>query len=561
MPQSTPMPSPVVIDRRRLRRVVRFFARTFLSVVLRDGILSMPILSVFRGEPEPRWRELARRYRLLAVELGGVLIKLGQYLSTRVDVLPLAVTDELAGLQDAVPGAGFESIRAQIEEDFGRPLAEVFPSFDREPLGAASLAQAHAARLPDGRDVVVKVLRPGIEVLVETDLRAIGRALRWLRSWSFIRKRIDLDWLIEEFTTTTRRELDLAAEGRHCERFAAGFADDPEILFPKIHWDASRARTLTQENVGGIRIGDLAALDAAGIDRSRVAHKLAQVYMRQVFEQHFVHADPHPGNLFVHPGSTTADGSRSFRLAFVDFGMVAEIPPRLREALRRLLIGMAGRDAAMVVKAVSEAGTLLPGADLVALEEAVESVFDRFWGLDLLKVSKIARRDAATLWKEFGQLVLDTPIQVQVDLMFAIRALEVLQGLTTALDPTMNPWDELVPYGKRLARESLLGSWPEILENLAEQLHAVTTLPAQARRTFRLAERGRLTVRTALAPDARRQVERLRSAVDRLATAILTAALVITGGSLLPTRPVAAAVFLGLAGVGVVWTVVSRFWR
>jgi predicted unusual protein kinase regulating ubiquinone biosynthesis (AarF/ABC1/UbiB family) len=166
------------------------------------------MLGRFRKPPLPRWKQLARSYRILAVDMGGVLLKLGQFLSTRVDILPAEVTDELAELQDEVPSAPVEEIIAQIEADFQRPISEIFACFKPKPLGSASLGQAHKARLLSGETVAVKVLRPGIKVVVETDLIAITKVFRWLKLYKPIRQHVDLDWLTQEFTTITRRELD-----------------------------------------------------------------------------------------------------------------------------------------------------------------------------------------------------------------------------------------------------------------------------------------------------------------------------------------------------------------
>lgn len=224
---------PVRIDFRRYRKVRRFVARTFLHVLWWDMILNAPGLRRFRPPAAGRWARIARRYRLLAGEMGGVLIKIGQFLSVRVDLLPPEVTRELAGLQDEAPPERFEDIVRQIESDFGRPLAEIFASVSPEPVGSASLAQVHPARLLSGEAVVVKVLRPGIDVLVETDLAATGLAFRLLKVSRNLRRRVDLDRVAEEIATITRRELDLANEGRNAERFTEDFAGDARVAIPR----------------------------------------------------------------------------------------------------------------------------------------------------------------------------------------------------------------------------------------------------------------------------------------------------------------------------------------
>lgn len=557
-----PPPDSPAIDRRRYRRIRGFLIRLFVHVLWHDVLFAQAGLTFLRSDPVPRWVTWAKRYRVLAVEMGGVLIKLGQYLSARVDLLPLAVISELAGLQDEVPAADFSLVEAQIADDFERSVDEIFQTIDSRPLGAASLAQVHQAVLRDGQSVVVKVLRPGIDALVETDLKAIALVIRWLKGWRFVRQRVDLEWLIEEFTTTTRRELDLEAEGRHAERFAENFAADDGVYIPRIFWQASARRTLTQENVAYLKIADLAALDEAGIDRCALANKLYLIYMEQIFHHEFVHADPHPGNLFVRPLSGPDDPAdwsvlpgeavppgrqRPFQILFVDFGMVAEIPPRLREALRRYVIAVASRDATGVVQALMQAGSLLPGADATQIEEAVEEIFDRFWGLDIAQANRLVRNEAAELWRQFGQVLLDTPIQVQVDLMFTLRAIELLTGLASQLDETFNPWQETVPFAEGLAKEAVELGWEDALRKLFVEARRYLTLPADLSRVVAQAGRGRLVVRSALAREDRRRLDRLHAAVEHLGHTLFLAAALVAGAVLHSSSPKLGAALMLLA--------------
>jgi predicted unusual protein kinase regulating ubiquinone biosynthesis (AarF/ABC1/UbiB family) len=397
------------IDFRRYRKVRRFVTRAFLQALWWDVILALPGLANFRRAPAQRYARLARRYRALAVEMGGVLIKLGQFLSIRVDLLPPEVIAELSGLQDEVSPEPLAAIERQIEADFGCPRREVFSWISPQPVGAASLAQVHAATLASGERVVVKVLRPGIEVIVATDLAAVGLALRLLRAWRRLRRRVHFDELERELRETTLRELDLAAEGRSAERFASNFAGDERVLVPRVYWPASGPHTLALEDVGYIKIADLAGLAAAGIDRGEVASTLYQLYLRQIFVHHFVHADPHPGNLFVRPlpapgeepiapgqavGPPPGERHRRFQIAFVDFGMTAEIPEHLRAALREYVIGLGTRDAERIVRSYMTAGVLLPGADLRRLAEMHEELFDRFWGVRIGDLRDVALSEA-----------------------------------------------------------------------------------------------------------------------------------------------------------------------
>jgi len=544
------------IDPHRYRKLRRFLARTLLQAFWHDVVLQQPLLRRLRRDPLARWSAVARRYRALAVELGGVLIKLGQFLSIRVDLLPPEVIGELAGLQDEVPPAPLAEILAQVEEDFGRPLAELFARFDPEPLGAASLAQVHAARLaghgPEpGGEVVVKVLRPGIDVLVETDLAALGLAVRWLKPWKRLRRRVDLDRLAAEVGATTRAELDMAAEGRNAERFARDFADDPRVRVPRVHWPWSAARTLTLENVAFLKIADHAGIEAAGISRAEVAKTLYRTYMRQIFVHDFVHADPHPGNLFVEPlpwaerasdgGADAAAGERGeegepagrpFRLVFVDFGMVATVPPRLRGALREYLFALGSRDAERLVAAYAAAGVLLPGADHRRLVEIHEDLFQRLWGVRIGELREVAMAEARYFLREYRDLLFELPFQVQVDLLFVSRAVGLLSGMATSLDPEFDPWAETLPFAEELAAAELAPGLAGLARELAAQARTATRLPQRVERVLTRAERGQLTVQLGLPPEARRPIERLERSVHRLSWSVVSAGALVAAAIL-----------------------------
>ena len=561
--------SPTVkINTQRYRKVRWFFAKAFIHVIFWDIILNRPILRRFRTEPIPRWRDIARRYRELALEMGGVLIKLGQFLSVRVDILPPEVTGELSGLQDEIPAEPIEAVLAQIEEDFGCPVAEIFDDFAPEPLGAASLGQAHKARLASGEEVVVKVLRPGIDVLVETDLAAIALAMRWLKFYRRVSTRVDLDWLAQEFTTITRQELDFKAEGEHAERFARDFAADQHVYIPKVYWDYCRPRTLTLENVGYIRIGDLEAIDAAGISRSAVARKFYNIYMEQTFVTNFVHADPHPGNVFIRPlrhpnepsGTTYCpedpvpyQHDRPFQIVFVDFGMVAVIPERLRGAFRDYAIAVGTRDAHRVIQAYDDAGVLLPGADKKRLEEATADMFNRVWGIKMGEFKDLAEVEYRYFMKEYRDIVYEAPFQFPADLLFIIRAVGILSGMATNLDPNFDPWAETIPFAERLAQEELQRNWRGWLQEGFQFGQLLFGLPNRVDRLITEVERGDIVLQTSLAPDTRKRITRLESAINRLGRLVLAAALLIAGTNLYIAGSPLGNWLLGLTALTLIW--------
>jgi predicted unusual protein kinase regulating ubiquinone biosynthesis (AarF/ABC1/UbiB family) len=537
---------PRPIDFQRYRRLRRFLVRTFLHALYWDVLLALPGLRTFRRPAVERWRRIARRYRSLATEMGGFLIKLGQFLSVRVDLLPLEITRELAALQDQVAPERTADMVSAIEEELERPLGAVFSRFDDESAGAASLAQVHRAALLSGEPVVVKVLRPGIERSVETDLSAVRLALRLLGFSRRIRRRVDLERLAEEIESTTRRELDLAAEGHNAERFAANFAGDGRVLIPAVHWPQSGRRVLTLEDVGYLKLNDSEALERAGIVPREVGKTLYRIYLQQIFIHSFVHADPHPGNLFVRPlplgdeppmqpgdagppaSGAPRPGGRGFQIVFVDFGMVAEIPERLRGALREYVIGIGARDAGRVVRAYEAAGALLPGADLERIVEAHEALFDRFWGVPMGDLRRVALSQAAYFFHAYQDLLREVPFQLQVELLFVQRAVGLLSGITTQLDPELDLWSETVPFARRLAGEGW-GELGTIVRELLAQVARTFRLPSQLENVFGRALAGTLTVRAGLSRESRDSLQRIERSIQRAGWLALAGGMVVAG--------------------------------
>jgi predicted unusual protein kinase regulating ubiquinone biosynthesis (AarF/ABC1/UbiB family) len=558
----TDAPTPAApINRARYRRVVRFFAGVFARTIWWEIILRHLLGSRFveRSATE-RWQRIARRYKALATELGGVLIKLGQFLSVRVDVLPREVTAELAGLQDEVPAESLEDIETVIQGEYGQPLDRVFRWFSPQPEAAASLAQVHRAQLLTGDAVVVKIQRPQIETIVETDLRAIYTATRWLKRYRPVRRRVNLDLLYDEFSRTTRSELDFAAEGQNAEVFADNFQDDEGIRIPRVYAQTSTRRVLIMENVASIKITDFDALEAAGIERREVASRLFDTYLKQLFFHNFVHADPHPGNLFVQPLPPILGMARPFRLVFVDFGMVAVVPERVRKHFRDYLLGFASKDAGRMVRAYQGAGVLLPGADLERLEQMEAELMERYAGLTMKQAREMAMTEWQDLAVEYRDIFYEMPFQMPTDLLFVGRAMAILFGMATALDPDFDAWQAILPFARQLATEEAKRDWRGLLGELERATRVVASLPGQADRFFSQATRGQLSVRTTWDPDATRSLRRVEAAVNRLAWAVVFAALLLAAVAVYVTQGlgVVSYVFWGLAAVALLVLLTRR---
>lgn len=521
-------PASPTIDRRRYRRIVRFFTGVFARFILWEVVLRriMGQRFVERSATE-RWQRVARRYRVLAVDLGGVLIKLGQFMSVRVDVLPPAVTSELAGLQDEVPAEPLDKIQALIEAEYGQPLSHIFRWFSPTAEAAASLAQVHRAQLLTGDDVAVKIQRPGIGAIVETDLLAIGTAMRMLKRYRSISRRVDLDRLYAEFSRTTRAELDFEAEGENAERFAENFAQDPCVRIPRIYTETSTQRVLVMENMVGIKIGDFEALEQAGVDRKEVAKRLFDTYLQQVFVHNFVHADPHPGNLFVQPLMPAPGQPRPFRLVFLDFGMVATIPEGLGKNLRNYLMAFATRDVNRMVRAFQDAGFLLPGADLERLEQVEGDLLDRYSGLTMRQAREQAMSEWQDLAREYRDILYEMPFQFPANLLFVGRAISILFGMASSLNPDFDLWQSVEPFARQMVIEEARRDWRDVLGELEKGVRLALSLPGQADRFFGEALRGELSVQTVWSPEAMRAVRRVESAVNKLTTAVVFAALLL----------------------------------
>ena len=522
------------IDQLRYRRILRFFAGVIANIIWWDlmmGRVPMARQRVVSSRPL-RLRHIAREFRGLAIEMGGVMIKLGQFLSSRVDVLPIEVTQELQGLQDEVPPADSEQVFALLREQLG-DLNRRFVNIERQPLAAASLGQVYRARLrPAGEAevarVVVKVQRPGIEDLVRTDLAALRVVARWTMRYKPIRKRANVPALLEEFARTLWQELDYRAEADNAEQFAEIHADNPRIQIPRVYREHSTDRVVVLEDVEALKIGDTAALAAAGIDTKDVAELLLEAYFKQIFVAEFFHADPHPGNLFVRPrpaAEAAGDAPPDFQLVFVDFGMAVRLPKAMGENLRKILIGVTQRDSRQLVEAYRDLGFFLPGADVERITDAHETILDQIYGRNLLDLTQPDPREIEAIGREFRDLLFDFPFQIPQDFIYLGRALGMISGLVSTLDPHINPWRQIERYGQQLLRGQGFQQFRDMrLAGVVELLRPFLGTPGRIQRLLEEAEKGRLRVQFKSDRDAVRQQERLEKRVGQLAWSVISGA-------------------------------------
>lgn len=417
------------------------------AVLLRHGLgWIVDLLDLRRllpGASEPKsvdGHSRAEHLRSAFEELGPTFIKLGQVLSTRPDLVPPEYESALAALQDAAPTVPTADIVDAVEAALGRPLRHTFGTFEAVPIAAASIGQVHAATLPDGREVVVKVRRPGVVEQVAVDLELLDRLAEVAGRRSSIARRYDPVGLAREFGSTLLAELDYPREGRNAERVAANFANDTDlnVRVPHVYWDLTRDAVITEERIRGIKVDDVRALDAAGLDRARIARTLADAYLSMVFLHGFFHADPHPGNVFVQ-----SDG----RVAFVDFGMVGSVSPRTGHALGTILVALVAGDPAQMADGLLRLG--------VAGDDVNRTVFERDLARLLEQYSRLPLEHLhlGPIIADVMSIVRAHRLRLPSDLALLLKTVMMCEGVAAQLDPTFELIPHLLPYAARLASD------------------------------------------------------------------------------------------------------------
>ncbi|MEO5812929.1 MAG: ubiquinone biosynthesis regulatory protein kinase UbiB [Rhodanobacter sp.] len=416
------------------------------------------------------------RLRLALTELGPIFVKAGQVLSTRRDLVPADIADELSLLQDQVapfPGA---AARAIVEFELGASIDQLYARFDEAPLASASIAQVHAATTRDGSDVVVKVLRPGIDEQIARDvrlLRALGElAQRWHPHADKIRP---LD-IVAEIEKMLENELDLQREGASASLLKRNFASGVDLYVPTVHWDLTSTRVLTLERVRGVSCDDIAAIDAAGIDRKTLAVKGVRVFYEQVFRDNFFHADAHPGNIWVDITRRTEP-----RFIALDFGIMGSLPQADQYWLAQNFIALFERDYARIAQLHVAAGWMPASVRLDELEAAVRTVCEPYFTRPLAQIS------LAELVVKLFQTARHFELTVQPQLILLQKTLLNIEGVGRTLDPEIDIWAVAHPVLKRILRErySPLRTLRDMRKRLPEWLHHAPEVPELVRDALR----------------------------------------------------------------------------
>nr|WP_227517489.1 AarF/ABC1/UbiB kinase family protein [Thermostichus lividus] len=369
------------------------------------------------------------------LDLGPTFIKLGQLFSTRADLFPTEYVEELSKLQDRVPAFSYDLVEKIIYEDFGRRIPELFRSFDPIPMAAASLGQVHKAQLVSGEEVVVKVQRPGLRQLFDIDLAILKGITRYFQNhpkWGQGR-----DWMgiYEECCRILYEEIDYLNEGRNADTFRRNFRDREWVCVPRVYWRYTSLRVLTLEYLPGIKISHYEALEAAGLDRKRLAELGAKAYLYQVLNDGFFHADPHPGNIAVSPGG---------QLIFYDFGMMGRIQAVTRDKLLRTFLSIAQRDGEQVVQSLIELGALVPTGDIGPVRRSIQYLLDNFMDQPF-EVQSVAQ-----ISDDLYEIAYDQPFRFPATFTFVMRAFSTLEGVGKGLDQDFNFMQVAQPFASEL---------------------------------------------------------------------------------------------------------------
>jgi ubiquinone biosynthesis protein len=488
------------------------------------------------------------RVREALIELGPIFVKFGQALSTRRDLLPREIAEELVKLQDRVPPFPGEQTRRQLAAAYRKPLEEVFARFDTEPLAAASIAQVHAAALPDGREAIVKVLRPGVRAQVRRDVELL-HALAALadRYWSEVRRFRPRE-VVSEFDNTVMDELDLMREAANAAQLRRNFEASPLLYVPEVYWDWCRPGVFVMERIHGINIGETDRLRAAQVDMRRLAANGVEIFFTQVFRHNFFHADMHPGNIFVN----VTDPSQPQYIA-VDFGIVGSLNPRDQQYLAENFLAFFNRDYQRVARLHIESGWVAPGTRLDEIESAFRTVCEPIFNRPLKDIS-------------FGQFLVRLftvarrfNMEVQPQLILLQKTLLNVEGLGRQLYPELDLWETAQPILEEWMRERVSGR--AIIERLREQLpevgETIQEFPQVVQAILQRAAEGRLQVEVRH-PGLEPLSEELRAGRRQGWFATTGAALLLGGVLWLGLATVPAALGWALLGGGGALLLLSR---
>jgi len=510
---------------KRYREIVDVMIRHgFGYLVDRFGLRPFRSLREKLFGPRPLKEQLlilseAERLRLALEELGPTFIKFGQILSTRHDLLPPEYINELTRLQDRVIPFEYAEAKKVIEKEFGKNIEEIFQSFNPRQIAAASIGQVYRATLSGGEEVAVKVMRPGVEERIETDLAILMSLARFAEKHIKESKFFNPIGFVDEFSRVIRHEIDYMHEAKNADRFYANFAGSTTVKIPKMYWKYTTKHVLTQEYSEGIKISDIAQLEAAGMDKKRLSNDLADAYLKMVFEDGFYHADPHPGNILV---------SREGVIIFLDFGMAGHIDPVLHENLANIMIAIRRNDIDFLIEALAEIGLISDaGSESPALKIKLEELLNKYYSLPTKLI------DPTAFLRDLIDVFAKSKGKIPANIMLLSKTLMIRDEISRRLDPEHNFAELTEPYVKKMIEERTKASYlmKEATKTVWDFAHLIKAFPKRVNHILTKAEKG--TLRLELEHQGlENYIEELDVASNRLSFSLIIAALIV-GSSLI----------------------------
>ncbi|KJS46638.1 2-polyprenylphenol 6-hydroxylase [Desulfosporosinus sp. BICA1-9] len=544
---------------KRYRDVAKVLARHGFGYVVEEmGLLHMLSLPkrLFTDTEEIDRLSMGERIRRVIEELGPTYVKIGQIASTRADIIPEDILQELESLQDNVPSFSFEEVARIIEQELGSPIEVNFSSFDEKPIAAASIGQVHRAQLRTGERVAVKVQRPNIKALIETDLEILLDLATLAEHRMPKMERLQLRDVVEEFSKSLRNELDYTIEARNAEKIAKQFKKDSMVHIPSIYWDYSTRTVLTMEFVEGIKLNQFEMIEKQGFDRKAVAEQLVRSLFHQVLIEGFFHADPHPGNIFL-----LSDGA----ITLIDFGMVGRLTKDMKHNFASMVIAMMRQNTESMIQAVLRIGIVPDEVNLPLLTHEVDELREKY--LDV-PMSQISLGEAIS---DLFKVAFRHRIRIPSDFTLLAKCLLILEGIVEKLDPELSILDMAEPFGLQLLKEryrpsSIAG---RVWHNVSDFGDLLVSLPKQMKVLMRDLLGGRIHLEVSV-PELDSFLRKLDRISNRISFSIvlLSFSIVMAGliiASALAPQPILLwqipAIEIGfiVAGVMLLWLFVSIF--
>lgn len=492
----------------RYQEIINAFLRNgFSYLVYRLGLSDHASKKLQETEINMNLRTIGEKLRNILQGLGPTFIKLGQIISTRRDLVPEEIAYELEQLQDQVTSFSYNKVREIIENELGDTIENLFQDFNEIPIATASIGQVHIAHLLNGEKVAIKVQRPDIQPIVETDLEILDGLAKLMEAKLLWAKNYQITKIIHEFSNSLRDELDYNIEARNGERIAKQFINDPTIHIPKVYWQFSTKKVLTMEFIEGIKISHIEELDVEGYDRKVIAERLTHSMLHQILIEGFFHGDPHPGNIYVLPGNV---------ISYLDFGMIGRLNEEMKYHFTSLVVHLQKGNTKGMIKTFSIMGILPDETDLTSLQNGLDELKRKYYDVPL---SELSVGNAVT---DLFSIANHHQIQIPTDLTMLGKAILTLEGIVEKLAPDYRIIEAAEPFGEKLLlsrynpKNILKNSWDQIVESV----ELLTELPKNLKEISSTIQKGKLRLDINV-PELQLFLQRLDKISNRLSFSIV----------------------------------------